>query len=104
MTARSEGRRCRRLVIHGRVQGVGYRAAFAAEAERLGLIGWVRNRHEGTVEALVAGDAPAVEAISAWARNGPPLARVEAIETFDANAGDARELAGRDGFAVRATA
>ncbi len=103
MSAQSDGRRCLRLVIHGRVQGVGYRAAFAAEAERLGLVGWVRNRRAGTVEAFVAGDARAVEAITTWARNGPPLARVEAVETFDANDEEARELAALAGFVVRAT-
>lgn len=103
MSAHSEGRLCRRLVIHGRVQGVGYRAAFAAEAERLGLVGWVRNRLDGTVEALVAGEAQAVEAITAWAWNGPPLARVEAVDTFDLNAEAVRQLAALSGFAVRAT-
>ena len=58
----------RRLVIAGRVQGVGFRYAFADEARMRGLAGWVRNRRDGRVEALVSGPAPAVEAMIAWAR------------------------------------
>jgi acylphosphatase len=69
----------KRLVIEGRVQGVGYRASFADEAERLGLRGWVRNRRSGAVEASVHGEAAALEAIIAWARCGPPAALVSAV-------------------------
>jgi len=72
-----------RLRITGRVQGVGYRAAFLHEAQRLGLSGWVRNRLDGSVEALVAGDAAALQAIAAWARRGPTLARVDAVALED---------------------
>ena len=70
---------CRRLRIHGLVQGVGFRYAMHREATRLGLAGWVRNRRDGTVEAVVAGPAAAVEAVVAWARRGPPSARVESV-------------------------
>jgi len=66
----------RQLRIAGRVQGVGFRYAMQDEAARLGVAGWVRNRRDGTVEALVQGDAAAVEAIIEWARKGPPGARV----------------------------
>ncbi|HEX4524403.1 MAG TPA: acylphosphatase [Casimicrobiaceae bacterium] len=70
----------RRLVIAGRVQGVGFRYAFADEARMRGLGGWVRNRRDGRVEALVSGPAAEVEALIAWARVGPPAARVASVD------------------------
>ena len=69
----------RLLRIHGIVQGVGYRNALHAQAVRLGLAGWVRNRSDGTVEALVSGPTPAMDAIVEWARRGPPAARVSKV-------------------------
>ena len=66
--------------VGGRVQGVGFRDAMSREAERLGAAGWVRNRTDGSVEALAQGSAQAVEALLAWARRGPPAARVERLE------------------------
>jgi acylphosphatase len=69
----------RRVLIEGRVQGVGYRDWMVREARRHGVSGWVRNRPDGRVEALVAGDAAAVAALLAACRHGPPLARVEAL-------------------------
>ncbi|GAC1318043.1 MAG: acylphosphatase [Collimonas sp.] len=73
----------KRLMIEGRVQGVGYRAAFADKAVALGLSGWVRNRRDGSVEACVHGEAAAVEAIILWARQGPPAARVHNVTIED---------------------
>ncbi len=87
----------RLLRIHGRVQGVCYRASAQDEAVRLGLAGWVRNRADGTVEALVAGAEAIVEQFIDWARRGPPAARVERIEIAVAEAPD------RGAFEVRAT-
>ena len=69
----------RRLRISGRVQGVGFRYALADEARARKLSGWVRNRRDGTVEAVVAGPEGDVEAVIAWARRGPPAARVTGV-------------------------
>jgi acylphosphatase len=69
----------RRLTISGRVQGVGFRYALADEARNRKLSGWVRNRRDGSVEALVVGPEADVEAIIAWAHRGPPAARVSAV-------------------------
>jgi acylphosphatase len=70
----------RHLIIHGRVQGVGYRESLRAEAARLGVTGWVRNRRDGTVEAMVDGAPAALDAILAWAHRGPPAAHVTRVE------------------------
>jgi acylphosphatase len=68
------------LRISGRVQGVGFRAAMRREAARFGVAGWVRNRADGSVEALAQGSPDALDALLAWARRGPPAARVERVE------------------------
>jgi acylphosphatase len=67
------------VVVTGRVQGVGYRAATAAEARRLGLAGWVRNRPDGAVELEAEGPADAVASLLAWCRAGPPSAKVREV-------------------------
>lgn len=74
------------LRIRGRVQGVFYRESMRQRAAELGVTGWVRNRSDGSVEALVQGDAPNVERLIDWARSGPPDARVESLETEVADA------------------
>jgi acylphosphatase len=75
-----------RLVIRGRVQGVGYRWWAQREARRLGLDGWVRNIADGSVELLAAGPADAVAALEDLCRRGPPSARVTGIERAAADA------------------
>ena len=67
------------LVIAGRVQGVGYRHWLTARARALGVSGWVRNRADGTVEALLAGETDAVEELARLCRRGPPAAVVARI-------------------------
>ena len=70
----------KQLHITGRVQGVGFRYALQREALAQGLTGWVRNRRDGSVEAVLQGEAAAVEAVCVWARRGPPAARVDRVE------------------------
>jgi acylphosphatase len=91
------GMRCVRLRITGRVQGVGYRAWAIDAAVRLGLRGWVRNRRDGSVEALAIGETAAVSALVAACRHGPPAARVVNVAVDEA-ADD-----GSRGFEPRAT-
>ncbi len=71
---------CKRVVVRGRVQGVFFRGATQAEARRLGVAGWVRNRRDGSVEALLDGAPEAVESLLDFLRRGPPAARVDALE------------------------
>ena len=72
-----------RVTIEGRVQGVGYRAWVADQAEMLGLVGWVRNRRDGTVEAVVSGDAATVDEFLARCRDGPRAAIVSGVRSED---------------------
>jgi acylphosphatase len=69
-----------RLRIDGFVQAVGYRNFVIAEARKLGLDGWIRNRSDGTVEALVSGETKAVEAMVAACMRGPDGSRVKNVE------------------------
>lgn len=75
----------KRLIVRGRVQGVGYRAAFHAQAQALKLTGWVRNRRDGSVEAHVSGSDAAIEQIVEWARRGPPTAQVSNVTVAETN-------------------
>jgi acylphosphatase len=72
------------LTIQGRVQGVWFRESMRQEAERLGVTGWVRNRSDGSVEAVLQGPAEAVSALLDWTRIGPPQARVDHVIQADA--------------------
>jgi len=80
----NQSRTALRVRIHGRVQGVWYRAWTAEEAGRLGLHGWVRNRKDGTVEALFVGPEADVNTMLVKCHDGPPAAEVEKVETFPA--------------------
>ncbi len=75
-----------RVVISGRVQGVGFRAWIERAARSLALSGWVRNRRDGSVEALFAGPAEAVDDMIDRCRRGPTHARVELLSRFEMNA------------------
>lgn len=75
----------KRLLITGRVQGVGFRFYMQRKARELGLTGWVRNCRDGSVEAVVQGSPGAVEAMTAWARRGPASAVVAEVRVADAS-------------------
>ena len=91
----SENIRTVHLRIEGRVQGVGYRAFVERQALRLGLSGWVRNRHDGSVEAVLQGIPGTVEAMIVLCRSGPAAARVDRVEVVGEGVG------AFDGFEVR---
>jgi acylphosphatase len=86
----------RHLEIRGRVQGVGFRYALRAEARRLGLSGWVRNRLDGSVEAVIQGPDETVEKLVEWASRGPPSARVTDLKVVPIEGS-------YDGFELRPT-
>jgi len=92
-----DGRVTRHLAIAGRVQGVGYRISMARAARALGITGWVRNRLDGSVEAMVQGAPEAVDELLAWAARGPDAARVDRVDAAPGE-GDFAQ------FAVRETA
>jgi acylphosphatase len=75
----------RHVTVRGRVQGVGYRYFVEREAQSLDIEGWVRNRRDGSVEAVFAGSVEAVKAVIAACRRGPSSARVEALQDEAAN-------------------
>ena len=85
------------VVVRGRVQGVWYRGSMQAEARRLGVAGWVRNLPDGSVAAEIEGERTAVDALIAWARQGPPGARVDDVRVQWLPATGA----GRVDFAIR---
>ena len=88
-----------RIVVQGDVQGVGFRAATAYEARRLGVSGWVRNLVDGSVEVLAQGEPAVVDSLITWLRRGPSLARVTGIDIDEA--APANSFAGIADFAIR---
>ena len=83
----------KRVVVHGRVQGVFFRDSTRRRAQAAGVAGWVANRPDGTVEAVLEGDADAVEALVRWLHDGPRGADVERVEVED---GEPEDLTGFD--------
>lgn len=77
----------RHIKVYGRVQGVFFRESMTREAEALGVAGWVRNRRDGSVEAILHGDEQAVDALIQWAGRGPELAQVDRVEVSPATGG-----------------
>ena len=77
------------LLISGRVQGVGYRWSMCEAALEHGARGWVRNRRDGRVEAVVDGEAAAIASMLRWAQHGPRAARVDHVDTRPATAAEA---------------
>jgi acylphosphatase len=86
----------KRVTVHGEVQGVFFRDSTRKEAESRGVRGWVRNRSDGTVEAVFEGSPDAVEAMIEWCRSGPSRADVEDMDVSLEPGTD-----GFDGFEVR---
>jgi len=93
----------RHLVIHGRVQGVGFRAFVEHKADRLGLEGWVRNRRDGTVEAAFAGPEQAVTAALEACRSGPRHSHVDMIDVEEAGSDLLSQRRSGERFSVLAT-
>ena len=93
----------RRVMVRGRVQGVGYRAWTEDTAILNGLDGWVRNRRDGAVEAVFAGPAEAVEGMIEACRRGPDSARVDAVDVHAAGPSELAMRRGGDGFSVLPT-
>ncbi|MEO7259097.1 MAG: acylphosphatase [Luteimonas sp.] len=77
--------RAARFVVSGHVQGVFFRASTQAQAQRLQLRGHARNLADGRVEVLAVGADDAIETLAQWLRHGPPWARVDALERYDAD-------------------
>jgi acylphosphatase len=72
-----------RVIVHGRVQAVGFRFSARVEAQRLGVSGWIKNRSDGAVEAEIEGEQAAVDAMLSWLDEGPPGADVSSMSTAD---------------------
>ena len=94
----------RHLVFRGRVQGVGFRAFVEDEAVRAGIEGWVRNRRDGTVEAVFAGDIDVVETLIAVCRKGSYASRVDGAEEREATADELAQRGPGMTFVVLPTA
>ena len=93
-----------RLMIHGSVHGVGFRAFVEREAHERGLEGWVRNRRDGSVETMIAGEAGLVAAMIEACGRGPAVARIDWMDIEEAEAGDLARREPGERFSVLQTA
>ena len=94
----------RHMIVHGRVQGIGYRAFVEHEALRRGVEGWVRNRRDGSVEAVFSGAQEEVDAIVEACRRGPYAARVDGLHQRDGTEDELKLRAPGEVFSVLPTA
>lgn len=85
----------RHVIVQGRVQNVYFRDGCRHEAASRGVAGWVRNRDDGSVEAVFEGEEAAVDAVIAWCRRGPPRARVDSVTVTSG------KIEGLSGFSIR---
>ncbi len=92
-----------RLIIHGRVHGVGFRAFVEREAKERQLAGWVRNRRDGSVETVIAGDEMTLDEMIEVCGRGPAVARVDWMDIEDAGAEDLRRREPGELFSVLTT-
>jgi acylphosphatase len=83
MTSAEKPVQARRFIVRGRVQGVGFRWFVEREAHMLGIAGWVRNNHDGSVEVLAQGTRDQLSGLHGRLREGPRAARVDAVEVSD---------------------
>jgi len=95
---------CRLVRVRGRVQGVGFRDACVEAARAARLAGWVRNRRDGSVELLISGEAEPLDEFVAWLQRGVPFARVDRVESVEAEAAECSQAAELQGFERRPTA
>lgn len=86
MTSAEKSVQARRFLVRGRVQGVGFRWFVEREAHMLGIVGWVRNNHDGSVEVLAQGTRDQLSGLHSRLRDGPRAARVDAVEIAEAEA------------------
>ncbi len=74
---------CQKAIVRGRVQGVGFRFSARLQAEELGISGWAKNLHDGSVEVMMCGEASAVKLLTNWMETGPTSAEVESVMVED---------------------
>jgi acylphosphatase len=92
---------CKRVIVRGRVQGVGFRWAAQAEAERLGVAGYARNLPDGTVQAELEGAEETVQRMLDWLHHGPESAEVDSVDVTDLDVASTDHDDGTNRFRIR---